>query len=206
MLVDRWNASPPPRFNSANSSRAAFRVLTTHNAASCPRICPATAGQSSRASLRSGHATRTRCRRVNRPNPSGMISWTFSSRSGMSGWSNAGCVAVQRTAVQPRDDASCPSIEHVGATRSGGSVWHSSSMTTLRATLCSLRQRPGLFENRLSKNCTLVVTTTGASQFSARGQRPPAASHPETRHPAARRDCGARRPSGRLRPPQARGG
>src|SRR5207249_7793238 len=50
----------------------------------------------------------------------------------------------------------------------GGSVWHSSSRTTLPAMLCSLRHRPGRFANRLSKNWTLVVMTTGASQFSAR--------------------------------------
>lgn len=34
-------------------------------------------------------------------------------------------------------------------------------MTTLRAMLCSLRQREGLQENRDSKNWTDVVTMTG---------------------------------------------
>ena len=50
-------------------------------------------------------------------------------------------------------------------------------MTTLRAMLCSLRHRLGRFENRLSKNCTAVVTMIGASQFSvANRKRSPACS------------------------------
>ena len=39
-------------------------------------------------------------------------------------------------------------------------------MMTLRAILCSLRLREVRAANRLSKNCTLVVTTTGAAQSS----------------------------------------
>ena len=35
--------------------------------------------------------------------------------------------------------------------------------------LWSLRHRPGSLENRLSRNWTFVVTTTGASQFSRGG-------------------------------------
>ena len=46
--------------------------------------------------------------------------------------------------------------------------WHSSRKITLLAMLWSFRHRRGWFENRLSKNITLVVITTGASQFSAR--------------------------------------
>ena len=43
-----------------------------------------------------------------------MISRTFRNRSAMSAWSNAGCVAVQSTTVQPSVDTDCPNIEQVG--------------------------------------------------------------------------------------------
>jgi hypothetical protein len=48
----------------------------------------------------------------------------------------------------------------------GGSCWASSRISTLPARLCSLRQREVRAANRDSNSWTLVVTTSGASQFS----------------------------------------
>ena len=48
-----------------------------------------------------------------------------------------------------------------------GSVCASSRMMTLPARLWSFWVLPRRFEKRLSNNCTVVVTTIGASQFSA---------------------------------------
>ena len=70
-----------------------------------------------------------------------------------------------------------------------GSVCASSSTMTLPAKLCSLRHREGRAANRLSKNCTAVVTTIGTSQFSAarRNFAKPSGPSPSSRRASAAR-------------------
>ena len=61
---------------------------------------------------------------------------------------------------------SCEIAHTHGRKYGSGNICASSNTTTLPAMLCSLRHCEGLQANKDSKNCTAVVTTTGASQFS----------------------------------------
>ena len=92
--------------------------------------------------------------------------------------SSAGCVAVQSTTVTPKFSASVFRPSSKGVSKCAGSVCTSSSTITECASRCSLRQAPGRLENRLSKSCTVVVTTSGASQFCAASRRHSSASSP----------------------------
>ena len=55
----------------------------------------------------------------------------------------------------------------MGCRNSVGNICTSSKTTTEFAMLCTFLLRDTLWEKRLSKNCTFVVTMIGASQFSA---------------------------------------
>lgn len=169
MLVERCHAGWPMSRISAKTLAAALRVFTTHRTCECLAINSATCSQSRGSSCSLGHSTRTRRSWLKRSAGDEAISVAEGIPAGShSVRCHAGCVAVQRTTVHPRYSAICWSILHVGAVRPGGRVWHSSRMMALLAMLCSLRQRPGWLEKSDSKNWTLVVATTGASQFSAR--------------------------------------
>ena len=80
-------------------------------------------------------------------------------------------MAVHNTAVEPYRSTSSAIARTHGLRYGTGNVCASSKTITESAMLCSLRHREVAFEYRLSKNCTAVVTTIGAFQFSAASAR-----------------------------------
>ena len=80
--------------------------------------------------------------------------------------SKQGCVAVHNTTVQPYCSTNNFNASLQGVKNSRGSICASSNIITLFAILCNLRNRPGLCDNKDSKNCTFVDKIIGESQFS----------------------------------------
>ena len=78
----------------------------------------------------------------------------------------AGCVAVQRTTVQLKFRTSSPRAASTGRISPGGIAWASSRMRIELASRWSLRQGVAWLAKSDSKSCTLVVTISGAAQFS----------------------------------------
>ena len=127
MLVERWKSpSLVCCLSSANNSRAARRVLTTHNAAEWSdrrpiNIAWPTCCQFIVSVVLSGQDNSTRFSRLKRSSVGGIISAAWSRSSSFnSSWSKAGCVAVQSTTVQLISSTSCFNIAQVGATRRWG--------------------------------------------------------------------------------------
>jgi hypothetical protein len=92
--------------------------------------------------------------------------------------SKAGWVAEVSSTVVPKCSVSSLSASRIGTSKAIGSACTSSSTSTALASRCSLRDRAGLRPNKESNSWTVVVTTNGASQFSAasRNRSPRSAS------------------------------
>ncbi|WP_186782236.1 hypothetical protein [Streptomyces sp. CBG9] len=90
---------------------------------------------------------------------------------------NAGCVADASTTDTPKCSTSSRNTLKIGTSNRSGSACTSSSTITDPASRCSFRIAEGFRENSDWNNWTVVVTTTGASQFSA-ASRPHAPSAP----------------------------
>ena len=79
---------------------------------------------------------------------------------------SVGCVAVQRTTEQPKSVVSDSNTPKMGFKYSGGNIWASSKIITEFAILWIFLHLLVFAAKSDSNNCTLVVTTIGASQFS----------------------------------------
>jgi len=182
MAADRCRTTAPRSArarSAAKTVRASLTVLTTTSAP--PGSPAARLATSSRRGRGVSHHSNRACRMARN---SGTRSWTRSragtSRRGPSD-QNSGCVADDSTTVAPKCPASRRSASASGTSRPCGKACTSSSTITELASRCTFRIRDGFRPNSDSNSWTVVVTTNGASQFSAASRRQRSSAQPPSR-------------------------